>query len=313
MSDKNDDVIEFIEDNDPPPQKPEKKLTAPAFDPFGDVNVSPEDMRVVPPPSVNKPAAADVAPIDVFAGEDVQVATPGADAPAEPPPKSAGGIEVDRVKPRQDLWTCPHCGAKNKPDRDTCRACGKRADEKVVTPIHQNPLVQAAALGVVGFLLVMWFVFGGESMALKPVGAIDTQVRSDNSGGEEISVGKVPFQPEGRIAVAGRDIRAATFVGGDDGVRSILIVLDPQAADDAWVENLRVNWNSSRIKVEHRQDGTVSFAVLHVIDGRDTLPDLTNVSYISVAGQHGEVKRPWSSKVMRRFEDIVVLDDVEVR
>ena len=79
--------------------------------------------------------------------------------------------EVDRLKPRKDLWVCPHCGAKNKPDRDTCRACGKSPDEKVVKPIHQNPLVQAAVLAVVGFVLVLWFVLGGESMAMKPVGS----------------------------------------------------------------------------------------------------------------------------------------------
>ena len=132
---------------------------------------------------------------------------------------------------------------------------------------------------------------------------IDERVRYDHSGGEARTVDSVPFQPEGRIALAGRFARMARFVGGDEGVRSLLVILEPAASDDAWMKELRVTWNSSRLKVEHRQDGTVEFVVLHVIDGQNSLPSLTNASFITVAGQHGQADRPWSNQVMRRFEN----------
>ena len=101
MTDKNDDVIEFIEDDEPTPGKPQKPggqaSQAPeqpvSFDPFSDVDVAPSELNVLPPTPKKKVAPADNAgPIDVFADQDVQVATSGGDAPAEPPPKSSGSI-----------------------------------------------------------------------------------------------------------------------------------------------------------------------------------------------------------------------------
>ena len=48
----------------------------------------------------------------------------------------------------------PHCGAKNKPKRTTCRACGKSPDEAVVGPWYAQP----RQLGIVGLVVLTFFL-----------------------------------------------------------------------------------------------------------------------------------------------------------
>lgn len=176
----------------PPPAPPPAAGGEPAgFNPFADAPPSGDPAAMPPAPA---PAAANI----------------GA-AIMDEAQQEAGDEDGDEgeVRPGQgkDLWTCPHCGAKNKPKRTTCRSCSKSPDEAVV-PVWQKQLpaiLGAAAVVVIGLLL--WSFLAGPSFALTTpaVANIDDAIRRDTSGGATISLADDrSFTVRGRIAACGR-------------------------------------------------------------------------------------------------------------
>ncbi|MBN8527586.1 MAG: zinc ribbon domain-containing protein, partial [Planctomycetes bacterium] len=125
-------------------------------------------------------------------------AAPGP-APAPPPP--APESEDADLKPgsRKDLWKCPHCGAGNKPDRDTCRSCGKSPSDPVILPWYRNNVIRAAILAVVGavVLLAVW------------MSRVDLSMREPGPAGVDLQRPRISGSAEGTIEVTG-DIK---FIG----------------------------------------------------------------------------------------------------
>lgn len=211
MSDKksDDDFFPgFIEDDKPakkPVPPPIEKDEASDFNPFADESVvdsiSPDPAAPLPhkdgppisaaaaPGSPAAPAAAG-AGFDAFSGdqedeEPEEDVTPGA---------------------RKDLWVCPHCGAKNRPNRDTCRACGKSPDEPVVAPWHRQPKVIAAIAGGVLLVMLLLIFTGGERVDMRPatLSNIDNDLRRQSAAEIELPLGDQVFVSQGRIAAVGR-------------------------------------------------------------------------------------------------------------
>ena len=119
-NDQGDDFFPgFQEDDKPaaPAPMPSAMKSDGAFNPFDEpVNVS-----LVPSPSAPAPAAPKSQCKPSSAGQQ--------GAGFDPFAGNKDGEEADDpdLKPgsRKDLWICPHCGAGNRPNRDTCRSCGK--------------------------------------------------------------------------------------------------------------------------------------------------------------------------------------------
>lgn len=152
-----------FEDDDAPKAAP-KKSGGGDFDPFADEDTGPSTPVAAPPPQ----AAPAQAPASSGGGFDAFA--DGGDA-ADPDAESAGDADI---KPGQgkDLWLCPHCGAKNKPNRDTCRNCGKSPDDEVIIPLFSRPEVKIGLVAVVALVLVvLFFVMTAKDFSLRAASA----------------------------------------------------------------------------------------------------------------------------------------------
>lgn len=226
-----DDLPGFIDD-EPKPKKREPAAPAKGFNAFADVDVD--------APSPAKPSAAPITP----ARAEAKTA-PGFDAFADGGSASAAAqAEVDNdIKPGQgkDLWACPHCGAKNKPDRTTCRSCGKSPQDEVIVPFMQTPAGRfGVPAGVVLVLVLLgWFLFGG-SVDLVPAdpGNIDSAVRTGGSTGGETQEGGMIFQPRVRTAVCGRVVA----VDSKAGVVAVVLALGGDGKDADAVAGAKVDF-----------------------------------------------------------------------
>jgi hypothetical protein len=205
MSD--DNLPGFIEDE---PKKPTKPAAEPGkgFNAFADVKVGPDataapaapakpaTTRLAKPAVAAKPSAAEAAPakrgFDAFA-----------DAASQP-----DGNDAD-VKPGsgKDLWACPHCGAKNKPERNTCRTCAKSPTEAVVIPWHAHPLVKPA-IGIAVLVVVIMLgamLFSSDVRLVEATdGNIDSKPRTSSGMGQAGDLEGSAFTPRQRYALCGR-------------------------------------------------------------------------------------------------------------
>lgn len=259
MSD-NDEFPGFADDAPKPAPKPAAKPTAPGagFDPFADAGTAPAKpaapaarpaapaARSAPPAAKPAaPAARPAAGFDPFAGVKVDPnAAPPAAAAATPSLAQAQADEDAEVRPGQgkDLWACPHCGAKNKPTRDTCRACGKSPSEAVVVPWHQ-PLPVRIALGVVAAgvligLIVLLFSGGPPRLVPAEADSIDAKPRTDEPAGGPGDLAGTAFTPTRTFAICGRVIESKAL---SDGVTAIILALGDQARDPASVNDIAVD------------------------------------------------------------------------
>jgi hypothetical protein len=227
--------------------------------------------RPVPAPAPAAPAPAAPAPAP-------------APAPRPAPPRPAAAAEPDdpELKPgsRKDLWNCPHCGAGNKPDRTTCRACGKSPDEPVVRPWSRNPVVLGGiAAAVVGVVAVLWLATRPDLSFRAPgPDGVDSAPRTAGgaAGGDQDLSGGRRFEAKGRISVSGRVLAARPFPGG--GV-SVALALGPNAADPAFA-GIAAEAGPAGFTVP---DGTL---VLHLVGTRERP---VRGAWLSVAGDRGVV------------------------
>lgn len=166
------------------------------------------------PAPAKPPAAAPAKPgFDPFAGAKVDVNAPApaqapAAAPAKGPSRAAAPAPAPAAEPddaelkpgsRKDLWKCPHCGAGNKPDRGTCRSCGKEPADPVVQPWYRNNVIRAGLIAAVGaiVLLAVW------------MSRVDLSLREPGPAGIDLQRPRISGTAEGTIDVTG-DIR---FIG----------------------------------------------------------------------------------------------------
>ena len=160
-----------FEDDDAP--KPERKKFIPGLEsaaaPLAPIPAAPG----APPAAAVRKAPA-TAP---GAAKSEAAQSPGA---AKSPAPAASESDNPDLKPgsRKDLWNCPHCGTGNKPERTTCRACGKSPSDAKEIPAWKKPKVIAAVVGAL-VLLVVILVLLKPSLELKPPGAssVDRGIR----------------------------------------------------------------------------------------------------------------------------------------
>lgn len=198
-----------------------------AFDPFADAPVK------VPAPGAAQPSPAAPAPAP---GRPVAPAPgkPAAPAPAPPPPPALPGNDDADIKPgaRKDLWNCPHCGAGNKPDRDTCRACGKSPHDEVIIPLWKKPLFRAGILAAIGLVVVVVVMAGRTDLSFHEpsLATIDKKPRIGGSASGSVELpGGAKFDGERLISVVGR---VAAVGRGPSGTTTIALALGAAARDE---------------------------------------------------------------------------------
>lgn len=289
-----DDLPGFIDDDKPTKKAKEPAPPAGGFNPFADVKVdsNPLGLAKTPAPAPaqsatpTKPATGAVAKTPAAKpappAAKAQPAGFNAFAGADTAPSEAN--EAD-VKPGQgkDLWACPHCDAKNKPERSTCRECGKSPSDPVIIPFHKTP---AGRIGIpagimVVVLLLGWLLFGG-SVKLVPAGpeAVDRSVRRGGAVGAEGQIAGLIFQPKERVAVSGRVLA----VGNTSGVATIVLLLGSDALNDDNTTQIGVDFthNPPRLTPEVRNVALYAFG---------NVPSVTPGDWLSVAGDGGRLIR----------------------
>jgi hypothetical protein len=211
-----DDLPGFIDD-EPKPKKPATPAApAAGFNAFDDVKVDASPLSLAKPSAPSdKAAPAKAAPGKPTPSKPAAAGGFNAFADADSAPSEAN--EAD-IKPGQgkDLWPCPHCEAKNKPDRTTCRACGKDPKDPVVIPFHRTPAgrIGIPAGVVVVILLLGWMLFGGSvSLATAEPGSIDSAIRHGGSTAGEVEIAGMSFRPDHHAAVCGRVLGMGSYQG----------------------------------------------------------------------------------------------------
>ena len=270
-------TYEFEEDEAP---KPERKRFAPVPEP---------EAVVAPTPLTPGSAAGASAARTPGTGRSSSPGAPAAPAARQTAPTATQPTaEADDpdLKPgsRKDLWACPHCGTGNKPERTTCRSCGKAPTDAKETPAWQQPKVIGAAIGGVVLLIFIWILMK-PSLALKPPGAasIDSKIRRGGAQTHARELVGKNFTPSGRLAVAGR-ICVARAMPGADGVITVVLLLGAGASDEN-LANAKVTFNNQLI------DNLPDHAVVVNLITNDKL-DTTPGKWLSIVGDYGDLSDP---------------------
>ncbi len=248
-------------------------------------------------PGLDTPAAAPSGAAGVAAAPATTRAAPAAPAPTS-------DVDDPELKPgsRKDLWSCPHCQTRNKPDRTTCRNCGKSPDDALEPAFYTKPVFKLAVAGALVVILLLWLVTRPD-LSFKPAGpaTIDRSVRKGSAaGGVRELVGK-SFKPHGRLAVTGR-ICATRTLPDADGVTTVVLLLGAAAADDQ-LEAATVSFNNQLIKAP---PGAV---VLNLIT-KDKING-TKGAWLSVVGDYGDLLDEGRSLGATIDGDLVAVDQLQ--
>ncbi len=272
-------TYEFEEDDAP---KPERKRFSPVL-----------ESETIPAPTVT---AVPVAPAKAL--------SPVNAAPAPAPAPPAADVDDPDLKPgsRKDLWMCPHCGTGNKPERTTCRSCGKSPSDPLEMPMWKKPIVIAGVLGGILLLIVIW-VLMKPSLALKPpeAASLDHKIRRGSAQTHVRELVGKTFTPAGRLAVTGR-ICIARPLPTTEGVTSVVLLLGSAASDEN-LASAKVTFNNQLI--ENLPDHAV---VLNLITTAKL--DLKPGAWLSIVGDYGDLSDPTQLVHSQDQGDTVAVDDV---
>ena len=276
-------AYEFEEDEAP---KKERKAFIPGLEP------------VVPAAASAVPAA----PSDSTGPAGGAVRPPKTAPPAAPAPASEADDPELKPGSRKDLWACPHCETRNKPDRTTCRNCGKTPADAPEPALHTKPVFKMAIAGAVVLLVLLWFVTR-PNLSFKPAGpaTVDRSVRKGGAaGGVRELVGK-SFKPSGRLAVCGRicAVRSAPTI---DGVTTVVLLLGSASADDQ-LEQANVSFNNQLIVAP---PGSV---VLNLITAEKIIG--AKGTWISIVGDYGDLLEEGRSLGATIDGDLVAVDQIQ--
>lgn len=253
-----------LEDDDAPVKS--KKDAGPSFDAFadeGDVNPDADAAPSAPP------AGSDDGGFDAFADGGGDSDDSAADAD---------------IKPGQgkDLWLCPHCGAKNKPGRDTCRSCGKHPDEEVIIPLLSRPPVKFGLIGgIVLVLIVVVMLALVQDYSLRPAGAdhiTDDFIHDESS----------------RLAGSGRILRVADK--GRD-IREIVVVFGYQITNENEFKDMR---GPNRDNEVTRGGFSIQKHIRLNVTNRDDLPQMKKGDYLSFSGTWQDEDQTFSESLASR-------------
>ncbi len=234
---------------------------------------------------------------------------PAAPVPVAPvaPVTAAPAAEVNDpdLKPgsRKDLWTCPHCGTGNKPERTTCRSCGKSPSDALETPMWQKPIVVAGVLGGILLLIIIWLLMK-PSLALKPpvLASLDTKIRRGSAQSQVRELVGKTFTPSGRLAVTGR-VCVGRPMPTAEGVTSVVLLLGSAASDEN-LANAKVTFNNQLI------ENLPSHAVVLNLITTSQL-DLTPGAWLSVVGDYGDLSDPTQLVHSQDQGDTVAVEQIQ--
>jgi hypothetical protein len=267
--------LAFEFDDAPAPEPKTAKAPAPAagFNPFD----QPVDTRA--------PASAPAKPEQPVTGRVEKPVTSRVERPATGRTAKAAADDagIGDIAPglAKDLWLCPHCGAKNKPNRESCRECRKLPGDPVEKPWFKNPVIAGPVAGgaVLLVLLVMWLT--SVDLGLHAAGTVDAKVRSAATTHEELDL------PEGRhfsvkrtAAVSGRVITATDYLVAP-WLTAVVVGLGSKATDDAEFSTWSAEFDGEGYAVKAPRHATL---FLYFSDGK---PAIKAGDYISVVGKAG--------------------------
>jgi hypothetical protein len=197
-----------------PAAKPTQAPAKPAFDPFADAPPGPA-AAPAPAAATGKPQAS-------------RVEKP----PAAPAPTPSQDDPELKPGSRKDLWKCPHCGAGNKPDRTTCRTCGKSPEEPVVVAWHQNNRIRAGILAAIVLVVVVIVLATRVDLSMREatLAQVDSRPRIGGSAEGTITLpGSMSLEPSKRISICGR---VAATAAGPGGTLVVALALGSAARDE---------------------------------------------------------------------------------
>lgn len=242
---------------------------AASFDAFADeeVDASAAPAESVPPSDFSTkatvmPGSMSSKDFDAFAGENVGgEADPDAESPDDADIKPGQG---------KDLWTCPHCGSKNKPNRDNCRKCGKTVDEDVIVPLFSRPPVQLGALaGVIVLLFLIYSMATAVDVSLKQAGVDFIEENYHNNGST--------------VAGSGRVFRASS----SDKQMEITIVFGRELTEKKPFGKLRYSTKSK--EMTRGKTRTEKFIILRISNDDNSQQTLSKGDYAAFSATYGAV------------------------
>lgn len=261
--------------DEPAPKVETKKPAAPAaFNPF--------DEPVKVPAANAAVAAAAPAPPAHGTGRIEKPGTGRTEKPVAKAPKPPVDPADADIMPgtAKDLWLCPHCGAKNKPSRETCRECKKSPHDEVEKPWFLQPKIIGPMVGgvVLFVVLIMWLT--SVDLSLRPAGTLDSKVRSAGVTQMDVDLGETrKFTVKRTAAVSGRVISATDYAIAP-WMTAVVIGLGSSASDDAVFGTWTAEYDGDGMKVN-----APKYATLFLIT--DTKPTLKPGDYLSVVGKAG--------------------------
>jgi hypothetical protein len=280
-----------------PAAKPTAKPAAPAA-PAAMPSFEFEDSP--PPKAKSKPSAppaGDVGPaLNPFADQPVSMPVGGGSSGPGPgsatPASSASTTPEDEVDIRpgaaKDLWACPHCGARNKPSRTTCRECSKSPSDDIVVPWHKKPKNQAAVAGGVVLVILLFMLLTHHDTSLHPAGAadLDDAVRIGGGGGGERDIEGHHFHGRGTLSVSGRVV-SYTAHGSAPWVSVAVLALGHLAVDDERFNGWKLESHDDDYALTNADSGEVPSVTLYLLFKDGERPKITKGDYLSVNGDYG--------------------------
>jgi hypothetical protein len=181
----------------------------------------------------------------------------------------------------KDLWTCPHCGAKNKPLRETCRECKKSPDEPVEKAWYAKPLIIGpVVVGVIGLIMLITMVTSVD-MSLKPAGVMDNAVRHKSVSENIIDLGESRKLFVRKTAtVSGRVIMAGQYPMAP-WITAVALALGDKAKDDETFNTWSASFSDKGMDVNAPKS-----VVLYLIF-QGSAEAIKAGDYISVSGKAG--------------------------
>lgn len=245
-----------------------KAAAAPAFNPFDEP---------VTAPSAKAAAARAPAPAAPGTG---RVEKPGTGKTVKPPVIDPADSEIAPGLAK-DLWLCPHCGAKNKPSRETCRECKKSPADEVMKPWFLQPKIIGPVVGgvVLVVLVIMWL--SSVDLTLHPAGTADKAVRSASVAQFDVNFDDTrKFTVKQTASVSGRVI-ATTDYAVAPWLHVVVIGLGSSASDDATFSTWTAEFDGDGMAVK-----APKYATLFLIH-EGAKPALKPGDYVSVLGKAG--------------------------
>jgi hypothetical protein len=278
--------INYELNESPEEPAPKKKAAAPAanFNPFDDVDVAAPSPIAPAPKAEAAPGTGRVA--KSATGRVEKPATgrtekPATDRTPKPPARDFGDNFDVAPGVAKDLWSCPHCGAKNKPQRETCRECSKHPDDPVEKAWYIKPkIIGPVAAGVI-VLVYLIMILTRVDLSLRPAGIVDNSVRMSSVKEEVLDLDESrKIFVRHHVSVSGRVIMAKSYPMAP-WMLAVALGLGPNANDDDAFSKWSAEISDTGVTVNAPRS-TVVFLIF-----KEGEPKLKAGDYLSVKGKAG--------------------------